>query len=142
MTTVISNDVVGTGFHYPFQISDKTGGVRIQKSTTDKDKVKKIKQSMHLILGTPIGSRPMMREFGSRLHELEFETDDNSLITLATTFTEEALVKWELRIEIVQINVTINRQDLKADINIGFNVVNTDIKENLVYPLYLKSEET
>lgn len=57
------------------------------------------------ILHTPIGTRVRKPDFGSRLHDLLFEPNDELLVGLARIYIAEALAKWEPRIEVVEVEV-------------------------------------
>lgn len=64
-----------------------------------------LRQSIRDILTTPIGSRVMRRDYGSRLFEL-IDTPYSSATKLAIiAATAEALMTWEPRIEIEDITL-------------------------------------
>jgi phage baseplate assembly protein W len=67
-----------------------------------------INESIYRILNTRIGERCGELDFGSRLAELVFEPNDNTLNDLARRFIMEALQKWEPRIRVID---TIIEQD-------------------------------
>ena len=53
---------------------------------------------MHIILGTRIGERPMLRRFGSRLASLVHEPNNAVLGDVLARNSQEALIQWEPRI--------------------------------------------
>lgn len=59
-----------------------------------------IRSSIHTILGTQIGERLFIPQFGSRTKQLVFEPNDLILKNLAQQFIIEALIVWEPRISI------------------------------------------
>lgn len=62
-----------------------------------------LRQSIRDILTTPVGSRVMRREYGSRLFEL-IDTPYSSATKLAIiAATADALIRWEPRIEVESI---------------------------------------
>lgn len=64
-----------------------------------------LRQSIRDILTTPIGSRVMRRDYGSRLFEL-IDTPYSSATKLAIiAATAEALMTWEPRIEVEDITL-------------------------------------
>ena len=67
-----------------------------------------IAQSIRDILTTPIGTRPMRRDYGSRLFELVDTpmTDRNRLLWIAAT--AGALRKWEPRISLEKVAIAIS----------------------------------
>ena len=63
-----------------------------------------LKQSINDILSTPIGSRVMRREYGSRLFELiDAPLNAETIIDLYAA-TAEALKRWEPRFELKSVN--------------------------------------
>ena len=67
--------------------------------------VEHLKQSIRDILTTPIGTRVMQREYGSRLFELvDRPTSDDFAIELYAR-TAEALLKWEPRFRLEKVRV-------------------------------------
>ena len=64
-----------------------------------------IRQSIHDILTTPIGSRIMRREYGSRLADLIDQPTNEALILQCYRAIYTALLLWEKRIEISQIQI-------------------------------------
>ena len=63
-----------------------------------------LRQSIRDILTTPIGSRVMRRDYGSRLFELiDTPSSTNKLAIIAAT--AEALMTWEPRIEVQQVQL-------------------------------------
>ena len=57
-----------------------------------------LKQSIADILNTPIGSRVMRRDYGSRLFELIDAPINRSTVVDIVAETAEALMKWEDRL--------------------------------------------
>lgn len=66
-----------------------------------------LRQSIRDILTTPVGSRVMRRDYGSRLYELvDAPLNAETLVDLyAATF--EALATWEPRIEVQEITAEV-----------------------------------
>jgi uncharacterized protein len=85
-----SDDVAGPAF--PFAIDPATGGVAWSFGQD------KIRQNVHLILGTRVGERPMLRHFGSRLSAMVHEPNNAVLGDLLARNAQEALVQWEPRV--------------------------------------------
>ena|SRR3989338_11632085 len=65
-----------------------------------------LKQSIKDILTTPIGTRVMLRDYGSRLFELIDNPINEDLKTEIFAATAEALQKWEPRFKLQQTSVT------------------------------------
>ena len=65
-----------------------------------------LKQSIADILNTPIGSRVMRRDYGSRLFELVDAPINRSTVIEIISATAEALMKWEDRLIVSAVDVT------------------------------------
>lgn len=67
-----------------------------------------VKTSIHNILGTPRGTRAMLRDFGSDLKSMLFENINDSLISMIENEVKNAITTWDDRI-------IINALDFKTD---------------------------
>lgn len=67
--------------------------------------VEHLKQSIIDILSTPIGSRVMRREYGSRLFELIDQPVNRNLFPRIYAAVAEALEKWEPRFKLEKIEI-------------------------------------
>ena len=65
-----------------------------------------LKQSIIDILTTPIGSRVMRREYGSRLFELVDKPVNRDFTLEIYAATAEALQKWETRFKLEKVKIT------------------------------------
>lgn len=66
-----------------------------------------ITQSINRILKTPLGTRVMRPDFGSRLYELRDREFNDEYKLNATRFTYEAIKKWEPRVKIEKVNFKV-----------------------------------
>lgn len=64
-----------------------------------------LRQSIVDILTTPIGSRVMRRDYGSRLYQLVDAPINRALFVEVYAATAEALVKWEPRFQLSRVQV-------------------------------------
>lgn len=64
-----------------------------------------LRQSIEDILTTPIGSRVMRRDYGSRLYQLVDAPINRALLVEIYSATAEALIKWEPRFELTRVRV-------------------------------------
>jgi phage baseplate assembly protein W len=77
-----------------------------------------LRQSITDILSTPIGSRVMRREYGSRLFELiDAPVTQGTLIDLYAA-TAEALAKWEPRFKLNRVQSTGIAEDGRTSLTI------------------------
>lgn len=103
----------------------------------------KIQESIFIILSTAPGERLMRPEFGCNIHELVFAPNNASTAGLARFYVEEALVRWEPRIDIEEIEVQADpTMPALLLISISYRVRSTDSQFNVVYPFYLTREAT
>lgn len=65
-----------------------------------------IRQSVSDILGTPLGARIMLRDYGSRLFDLIDHPINSQTTVEIISATAEALAKWEPRISLNHVSVT------------------------------------
>jgi phage baseplate assembly protein W len=99
----------------------------------------KIQQAIIIILGTSRGERVMRPEFGSRLRELVFGPLNSSTKSLIASAVTDALVKWEPRIDVLNVRADDNVTDAGTlVVNIEYRVRATNSVFNLVYPFYLR----
>jgi len=82
-----------------------------------------IRDSIVTILVTRIGERVHLPEFGSRLHELVFEQQDEAFQVLAQEYVFEALRTWEPRIDLISAVVSFSKhREHTAELAIQFRV--------------------
>lgn len=131
-------ELIGTGIKYPFQFDSIYGRLKSVEETRGLDK---INGSIHHILATPIGSRFFNPEFGSMLPSLVFEPYDQILKDSLFLYTVEAIQRWEKRIRITGVwfdDTTMSQSQL--GIGMRYNLINSSIAGNYVYPFYTKTE--
>ena len=128
----MSNSIsfLGTGVAFPFNFN-KYG--EVSKSCYEKS----IEESIKIILSTKLGERVMRPEFGCRIHELMFSPNTPDTHNLAIYYVIEALKKWENRILITEVTVS-KTSETGIDINISYQIRDTNSFYNLVYPFYLE----
>jgi len=76
-----------------------------------------LRQSIADILGTPLGSRVMRRDYGSRLFELTDAPMNRGGVMDVIIATAEALKKWEPRLQLSKI--AVNEATADGRFNIG-----------------------
>ena len=124
-------DFLGKGLKFPLAVK------KTKMRTSVGEEL--IKESIMLILGTARGERVMQPDFGCRLNEMVFASNDLNTATLIQTYVEEALLNWEPRIEVQSITANMSRQEPVIEINIDYVIKSSNSKANLVYPFYLES---
>ena len=97
-----------------------------------------IRQAIRIILSTALGERVMRPDFGCAIHELVFAPNSAATQGMAEHHVREALLRWEPRIEVLDVNaVASGGQDEELLIGVYYRVRMTDSRFNLVYPFYL-----
>jgi phage baseplate assembly protein W len=122
---------LGTGWAFPLTL-DATGEVALVSGDED------VHQAIRIILGTSLGERAMRGDYGAGLDALVFEPLSTSTIALAQHRVEQALIRFEPRIDV--LGVTASAPDPstgRLDISIDYRVRSTNVFYNLVYPYYL-----
>lgn len=122
---------LGKGWAFPVS-ANGSGDVRMALYEED------IRQSILIILGTNPGERLMLPEFGAGLRALIFEPLNTTTMALARHRVENALISWEPRIDLQDVQVTIDpEQRNRINIEVHYAVRSTNTFYNLVYPYYL-----
>lgn len=130
MTTNILN-YMGRGIAWPIRIA---GGRTQQVEGWDL-----IQQSISRILSTPEGKIIFNPDYGSRLHELFFQPNDNILTNLLHYFIKEAIGKWEKRVSFVDVEFTIDGAIVFCKIHVRINAKDK-MDKTFVYPFYRNLE--
>jgi phage baseplate assembly protein W len=129
----MDKDFLGVGVSFPLRVENgKIAWSRYEES---------IRESIMTILGTAMGERVMRPDFGCGIHDLAFSVNDVSTASLAIFYVEEALKKWEPRIEVINVDANADRKEGdRLNISIEYRDISTNNRYNLVYPFYLGRE--
>src|SRR5580698_7942958 len=96
-------------------------------------------EAIWIILSTDWGERVMRPEFGAGLRSFVFGPLSQTVLQQVQTRVQQALVTWEPRINVEQVNVTFDPNDPgKLLIAITYRVRVTNTRQNLVYPFFLE----
>ncbi|MDB9326734.1 GPW/gp25 family protein [Nodularia spumigena CS-590/02] len=123
---------LGRGVGFPIQLDN--GDIKDAKDEES------IRQSIKIILGTAKGERVMRPDFGCGIYDLVFEMTTASTAGKISQAVREALLKFEPRIDVIDIQV-IPKSDEEGEkifISIDYQVRATNNAFNLVYPFYLE----
>jgi len=126
----MEKDFLGIGLSFPLRVEKgKISWSRYENS---------IKESIMLILNTAKGERIMRPDFGCGLNELVYSINNTTTASIALFHVEEALKKWEPRIELIKVDVNADAKDGdRLIISIEYRIISTNTRHNLVYPFYL-----
>jgi|tagenome__1003787_1003787.scaffolds.fasta_scaffold20932894_3 phage baseplate assembly protein W len=126
---------VGSGLAFPVHVG-RTGEVALV------DGERELEQSIALILCTIPGERPMRPEFGCRIHDYVFAPADATTAGLLAYEVRQSLLRWEPRIDVIDVVVTPEREDAGVLlIDIRYTVRSTNDPRNLVFPFYVIPDE-
>lgn len=121
-------EYLGKSFKYPLQ---QTEVGQIEKV----EGLDSIKQSIFVILSTPVGTYFFLEEFGSNLHKLKFEPNDKILESLLRYHVADAINRWEKRAKLLDVSF----QDVgvaQKNIIITYNNKLRNEIDSFIYPFY------
>ena len=128
-------EYLGKGWRFPVAVN-LTGG--ISSSQLEEN----VRESIFVILGTAPGERVKRPDFGCRIHDLMFAPNNDETAARAEYYCEEALYKFEHRIDSVKCTATPNKDEPnRLDVRITYQIAGKSEKKNLVYPFYLLKAE-
>lgn len=104
----MNNTVCGVSI--PFRIQN--GRVMMQM-----DESEKIKENLIHLLMTGIGERVMRRNYGGGIHELVHEPNNDALKALAQHQIATAIVQWEPRVHLRDLNISQQESTLFVDLS-------------------------
>ena len=122
---------LGQGWSFPLEVNNR-GGISMSRLEQD------IEESIRIILGTAKGERVMRPDFGSSIHEFIFAPNNPTTCGLISYHVQEALSRWEARIDLTSVDVNPDPLDHgRVLIDISYQVKATNDVVNMVYPFYL-----
>ena len=128
----MAKDFLGHGWKFPVNVSS-AGEIKISEHEED------IKEAIWVILSTSKGERVMRPDFGCGIYDFVFDVINTATMGLIEASVREALTLWEPRIELVTVNISVDKaEEGKLLISIDYRIRSTNNEFNLVYPFYLK----
>lgn len=142
----MNNEYLGRGIAFPIWQNDagrvvQSARIGISGGFEETSGVRKIEDSIRIILGTQYGERVMRPAFGCNLKSLVFAPNNEATANLARHYVAEGLARWEPRIEVLDVLV---ERDLAASlegllrIGILYRIRATQLTQSMVYPFYLE----
>ena len=135
----ITSRFLGTGWRFNLADGDDIGvGANNDGRISLLEDEENVRQSIWLILSTAPGERVARPDFGCGIHRLVFATQNAGTIGEVTQAVDEALVRWEPRIDVLSVQVqpdSLEKSLLLIDIQ--YQIRATNSRFNLVYPFYL-----
>ena len=128
-------DFLGRGLRFPVSVN-LNGGVSSSQLEEN------VRQSIFIVLGTAPGERLNRPGFGCQIHDLMFAPNNDLTAARAEIYCEEAIYKFEPRIEKLVCRAAPNVDEPnRLDIRIEYVIAGKNDKRNLVFPFYLKNED-
>ncbi len=125
-------DFLGQGLKFPFIMEN---GSLAMSSGYDS-----IRESILIILRTTKGERLMRPDFGCGIYDFVFHPINATTLRILATEVEEALLKFEPRIDVNRVKVYPDPDvESRLIIEIEYTVRAFNAKENLVFPFYLEN---
>jgi phage baseplate assembly protein W len=124
-------DFLGRGWSMPVELNPRTGKVAFAEYEDD------IRQALFIILETARGERVMRPDFGCGIHDLVFESIDSTTLQRIRSEVEDALRRYEARIDVVGVSVDQTATiEGKLLVEIEYRVRKTNQIGNFVFPFY------
>ncbi len=120
----VRKEFLGRGWAFPFRFDPASGKVATSEYEEN------IRQNITIILGTRPGERQMLPEFGCRIHELLFSANTRAVSHLATRHVEEALRRWERRIEVTEVDASLDEAGA-IRVEVVYQIISTGAVERL-----------
>jgi phage baseplate assembly protein W len=128
-------DFLGKGLRFPVSVN-LNGGVSSSQLEEN------VRQSIFIVLGTAPGERINRPQFGCQIHDLMFAPNNDLTAARAEIYCEEAIYKFEPRVEKVSCRAAPNPDEPnRLDVRIEYVIAGKNDKRNLVFPFYLKTED-
>lgn len=115
------------GAAFPFRIDPHSGGIAWTDGT------QKIRDDLRILLGTRLGERPMLRDFGTRVHTLAHEPDDDVTADLLRKQAHEAVVRWERRVVVTRAR--LSRSDGELRLTLSYVHSDKPVSAEMIIPL-------
>lgn len=132
MTTNPQREFLGVGWKFPLQVTPDGKIAQARYET-------RVEESIYLILSTGVGERVMLPDFGCGIHELVFAPNNAGTISDVTQRVRRALVTYEPRIDILDIDVETSAETPNLLlIRVNYMIRANNTISNLVYPFYLR----
>jgi phage baseplate assembly protein W len=133
----MSYEFLGVGWKYPIQLDPTEGDIALSRYDED------VQEAIWIILSTAPGERIMRPDFGCGIHDYVFAPNNTHTAGLVRFHVEQALTRWEPRIELQEVLVQPDPATPSVLlISIQYQVRATDSRYNVVYPFYLQREES
>lgn len=95
-----------------------------------------IRESLILLFSTRPGERITYPDFGCEIHELILDTQSAALKSRIDTAIRNAVLRFEPRIDVENINVDFDEIEGIAFVGMEYVIRKINVRTNIVYPFY------
>lgn len=128
-----SREFLGRGFAFPLRVTPN-GAIAMAGEE------QLVQQSIWLILATSKGELKRNPTFGCGIHDYVFTDMTPANMAQIAHQVRDALLRWERRIDIIDISVTQGDAPNQLMIGVEYRLRSTHAFGNLVFPFYLLDE--
>ena len=125
-----SRDFLGQGMAFPLRVTPNGRFAMVREEQL-------VQQAIWLILATSKGELKRNRSFGCGIHDFVFTDNAPANRAQIAHQVREALVRWEKRIDVTDIQVSEGETPNLLLIGIDYRLRSTHSFGNLVFPFYL-----
>ena len=124
---------LGTGMRFPPKVDPGTGRFALSSGPQN------VKESVYIILMTAQGERWLDPTFGSSIMSYTFMDTSLTMLNLMSNDLRTLLMEQEPRITDVVVDIDPEVKEGCMLVNVEYTVVNTNTRDNLVFPFYLNA---
>lgn len=123
---------LGTGWGFPPEFGPRGAGVRMVDAEDD------VREALTILLATRPGERIMHPAYGCRLHQMVFESLNESTAVEIRDVVERAVLFFEPRISLIEVRLdTSELAEGILKIALDYLIRSINSRSNMVYPFYL-----
>ncbi|HTO14882.1 MAG TPA: GPW/gp25 family protein [Edaphocola sp.] len=126
-------EILGKGWAFPPQFNSETNETKMV------DGIEDINESLYILFTTEIGERVMQPNYGSALKTMLFESINEHFKSYMRLVLSRSIGLYEARIKPIKLDFSEDEVlEGRYLMNLEYIVLETQQKNNFVYPFYLK----
>lgn len=129
-----NKEILGIGWAFPPQFDSETNETKMVEGVED------INESLYILFTTEIGERLMQPNYGSALKTMLFESINEHFKSYMRLVLSRSIALYEARIKPTKLDFSEDEVlEGRYLMNLEYIVLETQQKNNFVYPFYLKT---
>jgi len=120
---------LGQGWSFPVTFSEEDG-VNLVSEEED------IRQSLRILLTTPIGDRVTQPDFGCNIHEIVFDPINQSTVQNIRRAIDKAILYLRITLENIGLDLSKHKDGILR-ISLDYIIRKVNVRSNAVFPYYL-----